>query len=83
MTNIIQAVLYINNSYKINYADLDEYERVIEKIIDLWNSPKYVHIGYIGEFLDFHVERDEITKILESEKILEGKEIYFQPHNKH
>ena len=47
-------------------CDLEDYEEVIEIIIDLWNTKKYVEIGYINEFLNDEEATEEIKQIIKS-----------------
>ena len=54
------------NNYLPENCDLEDYEQVIEIIIDLWNSEKYEEIGYINEFLNDEEATEEIKQIIKS-----------------
>ena len=54
------------NNYLPENCDLEDYEEVIEIIIDLWNSEKYEEIGYINEFLNDKEATEEIKQIINS-----------------
>ena len=54
------------NNYLSENCDLEDYEEVIEIIIDLWNSEKYEEIGYINEFLNDEEATEEIKQIIKS-----------------
>ena len=54
------------NNYLPENCDLEDYEEVIEIIIDLWNSEKYEEIGYINEFLNDEEATEEIKQIIKS-----------------
>lgn len=54
------------NNYMPENCDLEDYEEVIEIIIDLWNTKKYVEIGYINEFLNDEEATEEIKQIIKS-----------------
>lgn len=54
------------NNYLPENCDLENYEIIIPQIIDLWNTKKYVEIGYINEFLNDEEATEEIKQIINS-----------------
>ena len=64
--HVIAVTLYIREHLKMEFGDLDDYERVIEPIIDLYMSEEKKDYHYINEFL--YSEQEEIMAIINKKR---------------
>ena len=67
LIHVIAVTQYLDRiNFTTKFNDLEDYEKVIIKIIDLWNTKKYVEIGYINEFLNNEEAVEEIQTLIKN-----------------